>query len=580
MQNSLIQDEQSALSTTDTFHQNGDSVQSHTILTELDAKTQQRAEVIQSLIESCDRATYGQKLRDAAEKLGVSVRSVQRLVKRWEQEGLSGIAKDSRADKGKHRIGEFWENFIIKTYREGNKGSKRMSPKQVAIRVQAKAREIDDDKPPHYRTVLRVLEPIIETQKKAKSIRSPGWRSTAGSVKTRDGEDLEYQHSNNIWQCDHTRVDVLLVDQYGELLSRPWLTTVIDSYSRCIMGINLGFDAPSSQVVALALRHAILPKSYGAEFKLNCEWGTYGKPQHFYTDGGKDFRSNHVKQIATDLGFVCHLRDRPSEGGIVERPFRTLNDQLFSTLPGYTGSNVQERPESVEKDASLTLRELEQLIVRFIVDRHNPSIDARMGDQTRFQRWEAGLPEVLDVIDERQLDICLMKATRRTVQRGGYVQFENLMYRGEYLAGYAGETVSLRFDPNDITTVLVYRYEDNREVLLARAHAQGLEAEKLSYEEAKASSRRIRDAGKTLSNEAILQEAVERDALTNSKKNRKQRQKAEQKLMRSRPDKPVEEQPISQSAESVSTPPQPAIEIDLGSQTFEPINFEQLQGDW
>lgn len=68
------------------------------------------------------------------------------------------------------------------------------------------------------------------------------------------------EYSNHIWQCDHTRADILLVDQHGEPLARPWLTTVIDTYSRCIIGINLGFDAPSSQVVALALRHAILPK--------------------------------------------------------------------------------------------------------------------------------------------------------------------------------------------------------------------------------------------------------------------------------------------------------------------------------
>jgi putative transposase len=91
-------------------------------------------------------------------------------------------------------------------------------------------------------------------------------------------------------------------------------------------------------------------------------------------------------------------RDRPSEGGIVERPFKTLNQSLFSTLPGYTGSNVQERPKEAEKEASLTLRELEQLIVRFIVDQYNQSIDARMGDQTRYQRWEAGLrgqPELI-----------------------------------------------------------------------------------------------------------------------------------------------------------------------------------------
>ncbi len=381
-------------------------IERNVIVTQLSEEAQLKLEVIQSLLEPCDRNTYGQKLKEAAEKLGVSVRTVQRLVKKWEQDGVVGLTQTGRGDKGKHRIGEFWENFILKTYREGNKGSKRMTPKQVAIRVQAKARELDDSKPPNYRTVLRVLAPVLEKQEKAKSIRSPGWRGTTLSVKTREGKDLSVDYSNHVWQCDHTRVDVLLVDQHGELLSRPWLTTVIDTYSRCIMGINLGFDAPSSVVVGLALRHAILPKRYGSEYKLHCEWGTYGKPEHFYTDGGKDFRSNHytdggkdfrsnhLSQIAAQLGFVCHLRDRPSEGGVVERPFKTLNDQLFSTLPGYTGSNVQERPEDAEKDAKLTLRELEQLLVRYIVDRYNQSIDARMGDQTRFGRWEAGLPSV------------------------------------------------------------------------------------------------------------------------------------------------------------------------------------------
>jgi len=345
------------------------------------------------------------------------------------------------------------------------------------------------------------------------------------------------------------------------------------------MGINLGFDAPSSQVVALALRHAIMPKKYGVAYKLNCEWGTYGKPQHFYTDGGKDFRSNHVQQIGINLGFVCHLRNRPSEGGIVERPFRTLNDQLFSTLPGYTGSNVQKRPEDAEKDASLTLRELEQCIVRFICDRYNSSVDARMADQTRFQRWEAGLPEVPNLMGERQLDICLMKASRRKVQRGGYLQFENLMYRGEYLAGYAGETISLRFDPNDITTLLIYHQEDNKEVFLTRAYAQDLEAEQLSYEEAKASSHRLRKVGKTISNEAILQEALERDIATSSKKNRKQRQKEEQELLRSQTKPPdLEVQP--QSVEPGSTVTHVEAEVDFNFEGFDPIDFDDLKSGW
>ncbi len=499
---------------------------SRPIVSELSGEARVKLEVIQSLIEPCDRTTYGERLREGAKKLGISVRSVQRLFKKYQEEGLAALTSTTRGDKGKHRISEFWQEFIVKTYQQGNKGSKRMTPKQVALKVRAKASEIGDKQPPTYTTVLRVLKPLQKA--KTKSIRSPGWRGSTLSVKTRDGDDLEINYSNQVWQCDHTRVDVLLVDQHGELIGRPWLTTVIDSYSRCIMGINLGFDAPSSQVVGLALRHAILPKQYGAEYKLHCDWETYGKPEYFYTDGGKDFRSNHLAEIGAQLGFVPKLRSRPSEGGIVERPFKTLNQSLFSTLPGYTGSNVQERPKDAEKDAQLTLRELEQLVVRFIVDKYNQSIDARMGDQSRYQRWEAGLRGQPELISERDLDICLMKVARRTVQRGGHLQFENVMYRGEYLEGYAGDTVSVRYDPRDITTIWIYRQERQQEVFLTRAHAQELETEQLSVDEAKASAKRLREAGKTVSNQSILLEVMEREVLSDRQKTRKQRQKEEQ----------------------------------------------------
>jgi putative transposase len=97
------------------------------------------------------------------------------------------------------------------------------------------------------------------------------------------------------------------------------------------------------------------------------------------------------------------------------------------------------------------------------------------------------------------------------------------MYLGENLAGYIGDTVSVRYDPRDITTIWVYRQEKNREVFLARAHAQSLETEKVSLEDAKASARRLRNAGKTISNQSILQEVIEREALVEKKKTRKQR---------------------------------------------------------
>ncbi len=207
--------------------------ESNEIVTQLSHEEKFVLEIIQDLLKPCDRKTYGQKQREAAAKLGKSVRTVRRLVKKWEEQGLAAIQVETRVDKGKHRIDKDWQDFIIKTYREGNKGSKRISPLQVSIRVKARASELGQDKYPSYRTVYRVLQPIIEQKEQKASVRSRGWRGSRLSVKTRDGKDLSVEYSNHVWQCDHTRVDLLLVDRHGEIVGRPWLTTVIDTYSRC-----------------------------------------------------------------------------------------------------------------------------------------------------------------------------------------------------------------------------------------------------------------------------------------------------------------------------------------------------------
>ncbi len=56
----------------------------------------------------------------------------------------------------------------------------------------------------------------------------------------------------------------------------------------------------------------------------------------------------------------------------------------------------------------------------------------------------------------------------------------------------------------------------------------------ISVDDAKASAKRLRAAGKTISNQSILQETIEREALAERTKSRKQRQKEEQSYKRSR----------------------------------------------
>jgi putative transposase len=62
-------------------------------------------------------------------------------------------------------------------------------------------------------------------------------------------------------EIDHTHLDLFVVDDRTSLpLGRPYVTACIDSYTRCILGIYVGFDPPSYQSVAACLQDLCLAK--------------------------------------------------------------------------------------------------------------------------------------------------------------------------------------------------------------------------------------------------------------------------------------------------------------------------------
>ncbi len=74
----------------------------------------------------------------------------------------------------------------------------------------------------------------------------------------------------------------------------------------------------------------------------------------------------------------------------------------------------------------MTIEDLEQILVRYIVDEYNQKTDARSQNQSRMERWEAGLLFDPYLFNERELDIALMKQERRKVQKYGTINFESL----------------------------------------------------------------------------------------------------------------------------------------------------------
>lgn len=131
---------------------------------ELESEMQRRLGVIQRMLAAEGTKSYGKVQQRSAKELGITVRSLQRLVKRWRESGLAGIKKQVRSDQGAAKTSSEWQEFVIKTYRDGNRGSRSMSRAQVWLRVKARAAEQGSEAYPSRTTVYRVLKPYIEKQ--------------------------------------------------------------------------------------------------------------------------------------------------------------------------------------------------------------------------------------------------------------------------------------------------------------------------------------------------------------------------------------------------------------------------------
>ena len=85
-----------------------------------------------------------------------------------------------------------------------------------------------------------------------------------GAREYRDDFELvlrrESVHPNDIWQADHTELDLMVLDETGRP-ARPWLTVILDDRSRAIPGYTVFVGDPTALQTALALRQAIWRKT-------------------------------------------------------------------------------------------------------------------------------------------------------------------------------------------------------------------------------------------------------------------------------------------------------------------------------
>ncbi len=401
-------------------------------------------EIIQPLAAKAKRTN--EEVQKRAEECGVSPRKVRYLLSSFDVHGKAGLARKERSDKGGvHKIGEIVSNIVLGV----RLSFKDAPPRYVLKETCRRARALGEPEP-----TMNQVRDLIQTiplnvlwlaDGRVRKFRSYG----------RLTHRINFLKIGMVYQLDATQVPNVVHDlrdkryatKSGEV--RPWLTAAIECATNVIVARIFTYDRPDRFVVAAVFRQAFLTtpeKPFG------------GKPDQAWVDTGKYFVANHVKRIMREADItLCPHKNHPELEGHIERHFETAETQLWSTLQGYTGPNVQERNPTVK--AHETIADLAAEYDRYLAEEYHVQVHSELG-QSPASFWHEHI--FTQSMDPRELDILMKLVIKRRVIKTG-IKYGGRQYWHPLLGGIIGDDVRLRVEPS-------YAAPDEVEVFHEKQH--------------------------------------------------------------------------------------------------------------
>ena len=261
-----------------------------------------------------------------------------------------------------------------------------------------------------------------------------------------------------IGHVDHTELDLeMICSRTGRNLGRPWLTLLVDAFSRRILAVYVTFDPPSYRSCMMVLRICVL---------------RHGRlPQTIVTDGGKEFASVYFQSLLA--AYECTRKTRPPAkarfGAVVERLFGTANKQFVHLLIGNTQlmRNVRQVTKSTnpKAHAAWTLPAFYGRLMEYAYEIYDGNAHPALG-QTPAEAFAAGLERGGERLHRRVaydegFKMLTLPTTARgvaKVQPGTGVKINYIYYWATEMSCPEVEKslLPVRYDPFDLSTAYVF----------------------------------------------------------------------------------------------------------------------------
>lgn len=413
-------------------------------------------------------------VREVAEKHHVGISTLYRWIQEYERVSrVSIFVRRPRSDTGRIRLVKAVEDVLTDCIRGHYLNQQKKKPAKVIQEVAMLCRKLNL-KPPHANTIRNRIKKLNAYEKKKAREGSKAARDTYAQTKGHfPGADFPL----SVVQVDHTPVDIILVDDISrQPIGRPWLTLLVDVFSRMVLGFYISFDPPGNLSLGLCLTHAFLPKeTWLSKFSIETPWPCWGLPRTIHADNAKEFRGKMLTMACKEYGIDIEWRPvaTPHYGAHIERLLGTLNGEIHNA-PGTTFSNPAERGEyDANNQSAMSLTEFEKWFTILCVEAYHQRPHSELG-MSPVAKWHEGIIGTKKspgtgipprITDEFRLKLDLMPFETRTVQHYGIV-WDHIEYQHDLLRQWINapdpdhpkhkRKFLCRRDPRDISVIWFY----------------------------------------------------------------------------------------------------------------------------
>nr|WP_249226144.1 TnsA endonuclease N-terminal domain-containing protein [Oceanobacillus jordanicus] len=261
----------------------------------------------------------------------------------------------------------------------------------------------------------------------------------------------------NICHLDHTELDIELVcSSTGKSLGRPYLSLMIDAFSRKVIAFYLSFEPPSYRSCLMVFRDCV--RRYNR------------LPQQLFVDNGKEFHSIYFETLLAmyEKELIWRPAAKPRYGSVLERLFGTTNTNFINNLQGNTQimKNVREVTKSVnpKNHAIWNLYELSSALDHYFFELYetidHPALGGTPREAFKMGLFYSGERKDFYIPYDTLFEILTLPSTRNgevTIQRSG-VKINYIYYwHDDFKILHSNKTkVKVRFDPFNIGIAYAY----------------------------------------------------------------------------------------------------------------------------